>query len=94
MTIEIKTAVKNALNYLQQLKDDLGEGIRDIRLEEVDLSEDEKFWLITLSFKVLDDDPNRFSLLNLQNEDYKTEYKVFEVNAETGKVKSMKIRKV
>jgi hypothetical protein len=55
-------------------------------VEEVELSEDGKYWLITLSYSPLH--PTLGMLMSSGRE-----YKVFEVDAFTSEVKSMKIRK-
>ena len=48
MKIDVKTAVLVAQNYLQSLQDVMGGNIEDLRLEEVEISEDEKHWFVTL----------------------------------------------
>jgi hypothetical protein len=45
--IDVKVAIKTARDYFQSLFPDKAKGSE---LEEVDLSPDKKFWLITLSF--------------------------------------------
>lgn len=48
MMIDVKQAVKNALEYVESILD-----VTDLinpRLEEVELSPDERMWLITVSF--------------------------------------------
>jgi len=78
--IDVKIATNQAINYL---KDIYKEG-KSIRLEEVELSEDGKFWFITLSFvfeDVLFASPQRV-------------YKLLKVSSEDGQVMAMKIRKI
>jgi hypothetical protein len=61
-------------------------------LEEVELSEDGKRWLITLSFEMsAADGPAGIIAPFLPP---KTKFKVFAVDAKSGKVVSMKIRKL
>jgi len=72
-------AAKNAMRYLAGFVP----GASDVRIEEVELSDDERFWLITLSFSPPD---HPFSM--------QREYKLFKVDASSGEVKSMKIRQV
>jgi len=81
--IDVKDATQNAFKYLEELQEDL----QGILLEEVELTEDEKFWLITLSFP----DPEQCvpEILNLRRK-----YKIFKINSTTGKVVSMKIREI
>lgn len=81
--IDVKDATQNAFKYLEELQED----IQGILLEEVELTEDEKFWLITLSFP--DPEQRVPEILNLRRK-----YKIFKINSTTGKVVSMKIREI
>lgn len=75
--VDIKRAVQNATEYLHQL------GLRiysDVELEETELSEDEKFWIVTLGYKRDAIGPRK--------------YKSFTVRASDGEVVAMKIRTV
>jgi hypothetical protein len=63
------------------------EGASNVQLEEVELSDDGEYWFITLSYPL----PPEDSVLNFN---FKRKYKVFKIDARTGEVKSMKIRKV
>ncbi|MGI0489076.1 hypothetical protein ACN4EK_27005 [Pantanalinema rosaneae CENA516] len=49
--IDLKTAVKAAYEYFDSIQDMIGNQLQDLRLEEVELSDDRKFWLITLGFE-------------------------------------------
>jgi len=75
--IDVKEAVKIAYEYFLSLCPGSG----SVQLEEVELAEDEGYWLITLS---------HFSpyLVDLADRQYKT----FKINAVDGRVLSMKIR--
>jgi hypothetical protein len=53
----------------------------DLRLEEIEVAEDDSHWLVTLSY-------TNTPLRSLR------EYKVFKIDARTGKVLYMKIRSV
>ncbi|MFN6485118.1 MULTISPECIES: hypothetical protein [unclassified Nostoc] len=98
--IDVKTAVNAAYQYIKSIQDMMGSSLEDLRLEEVELSEDKSFWLITLGFDIpknppksrLDDliPPSLTSTLVL----YEREYKLFKVNSQTGEVEAMKIREV
>lgn len=83
-------AAQIARAYLRSVKSMLGGvEIQNIRLEEIQISEDEQLWLVTLGFdRVLDEDE---ALVPNQT---RREYKLFEIDANTRKVKSMKIRVV
>ena len=101
--IDVKIAVKAAYQYIQSIRDsvlvvDSSIGLGPLRLEEVELSEDKSFWLITLGFDIpkktpkspLEDSTSLASNPVL----YERGYKLFKVNSETGKVEAMKIRQV
>lgn len=88
-TVNVQTAAQNATSFLQSLAPQIGAEIIDIRLEEVELSEDEKFWFITLGFSRSVD--TQFAILQGQKQ---RDYKQFKIDAETGEVKAMKIRNV
>jgi hypothetical protein len=93
--IEVKQAVSTAID---SLKNFYGEP-QDLLLEEVYRSEDGKYWLITLGFSVpgpsiqMPNIPGN-PLLSISTALNPTRrlYKVFQVDAETGKFVSMKIR--
>ena len=79
--INFQNAASAAVSFLRALPD-MGP-IHELRVEEIEVSDDGCYWLITLGFT---HDP----ILKLQ----KREYKQFKVNATTGQVESMKIRTV
>ena len=74
--IDVKTAVRIAHKYLTELYPDDPE-VADVRLEEVELGDDNK-WHVTLSF--------------LSAPFAERTYKQFEIMADDGAVRSMKIR--
>ena len=97
MIIDVKQAVSIAIQYFMNLVG--GESASDVLLEEVELSDDERFWHVTLS-AVLPAPKDEGSPMNalatalgasLQR---RRVYKVFKVDAATGSVRSMKIRTV
>ncbi len=92
--IDVKAAVGSAHNYLQSIKDLMGGTLENLRLEEVELSDDERTWSITLGFDVPDTKSLFPELARAQSLTlpYKREYKLFQVDAKTGLIKSMKIR--
>ena len=96
--IDVKTAIKSAYQYLEFVKDMIGDQLEDLRLEEVELAEDKHFWLITLGYDVPVKSRNRLEELlappNPTTRIFRREYKLFRVNSETGEVEAMKMRQV
>jgi hypothetical protein len=96
--IDVKSAVNAACQYLESLQDFMGKSSQDLRLEEVELSEDRRFWLITLGFE----QPVKAKRSQISSlvpapavppqPEYERVYKLFKVNSETGEVEAMKIR--
>lgn len=92
--IDAKRAAQQALKYLQDVFP--SELISDIALEEIEFSEDDNCWLITLSHRSKggrSPKRNAPSMAELLGPARSTKYKVFKVDAHTGRVVSMKIRK-
>jgi len=80
--IDVKTAVRKALEYVRELQDYLPKS--EFRLEETEFV-DPGFWQITLSFSE--------SPLGLPfGPPSARTYKVFRIDANTGEVLSMKVR--
>ena len=83
--ISVKDAVKDASGFFSEMFPNA----QDVRLEEVELSEEGPWWDITLSFArpsqstfdLMVGQPNRI-------------YKVVRVDGETGEARSVKIRKI
>lgn len=93
MTIDVRTAVNEAMTYFEEIKDLFGNDISDLRLEEIELTEEEKYWLITISFnRKIDKKIEQMNPLIKMPDIFEREYKTWEVDAETGKVKSIKMR--
>ena len=82
-TIDVKSAVRIAIDYLREFNEFMP--LRDFRLEEVEFDESGS-WLITLSAEEVN--PGPFAALELS----KRNYKRFRIDAQTGEVKSMKVR--
>jgi hypothetical protein len=91
--IDVKKAVSAARNYLQSLEIEIGAPLKDLLLEEVELTDDREFWLITLGFNHQVQLPENPLGINLSPREER-KYKIIKVNAETGEVKSMKIREL
>ena len=87
--IDVKEAVKTAFAYLHDLLD--SEGIADIMLEEVELSDDEREWHVTLGFHPRWTDTGPFDTLTGKRTRI---YKTFTVDRREGKVTAMRIRQL
>jgi hypothetical protein len=85
--VDVKSAVQLAFEYLKSFQDFMGSQLENLRLEEVELSDNEPFWLITLGFDVPTDG-------EFFGPKQRREYKLLKVNSETGQVQAMKIREV
>jgi len=84
--LDVKEAAQRASDYFASLfPKDLA---ANARLEEVELTDDGQYWLITLGFPV-SDTLGFFGVTRTPRD-----YKQFKIDAETGKVVSMKIRNV
>lgn len=77
--IDVKQATNNAVQYLRSMF----VGVTNIALEEMELTEDEQFWLITLSYNNTEEMIGMFKTI-----------KMFKVRRDTGEVVAMKIRKI
>jgi hypothetical protein len=98
--IEIKQAIEAAKQHLTALYGNP----RGVQLEEVYLSDDESSWIVTLSFLAQADEEEVFVgqigvVIQYEKElvgkkRLVRSYKSFEVDGESGSVRSMKIRPV
>ena len=79
--IDVKLAINAAVDYLKQFFPE----VNAIQLEEVEISEDEKYWSVTLSYEESD----RYINYNRTRK-----YKIFKIKSDTGGVLSMKIREL
>ena len=86
--IDARSAANAAAEYFKELYPN----VIAFSLEEVELSDDGGHWFITLSFEY----PPTQSLSHALNPFLppKTKFKVFKVDAKSGKVVAMKIRKL
>jgi hypothetical protein len=84
--IDARAAASAAAAYFKELYPN----VTAFSLEEVELSENGTHWLITLSFDI----PPTQGLGMIGFLPPKTKFKVFKVDAKTGRVVAMKIRKL
>ena len=98
--IDVKEAVKVAFKEIENLY--TTEELTDLTLEEVELSEDEQYWLITLGFTQTLSLPietqRQTSLFDanplVQEVSTMRVYKTLKIDANTGEFQSMKIRTI
>jgi hypothetical protein len=94
--IDVKQAVEAATAYARELFRD--EELRHLRVEEVELSSDQRVWNITLGWVEPAVRQDTGSLLirsgTAELQRLPRVYKVFRVEAETGAVHGMKMREV
>ena len=86
--IDVKQAVSRAVTEANNLY--AGQRLQDIQLEEVEITEDGKFWLITLGFYIVAEGTLPEQYITALGR--KREYKVFKIERETGNLISMKMR--
>lgn len=83
--IDAKAASAIAKQYYQDIAES-----KDYRLtlEEIELSSDNKYWLITIGVYT----PTTSPIFLTQGFNERLDYKIFQIDAETGEVVSMKIK--
>ena len=86
--INVEEAAKKAVEYMKGFFPEASA----IRLEEVEITDDKKYWFITLSIVENESDPN-ILFPTMQIRKVKS-YKIFKIATENGEVLSMKIRDV
>ncbi len=84
MPLEVKKAVQLAREYLSDI---MAVPASEVLLEEVELSDDGRFWLVTVSYPA----PVPTPILVLTGRGNR-EYRVVKLLAETGQFESIKIR--
>ena len=91
--VDVKQAVGEAMDYLKDMYQI--DQFKDVLLEEVDLSEDNKYWDVTIGFTRLQDSTSGGPMATLigQSAEFKREYKVFQIDSKTGDLRSMRSRK-
>lgn len=80
----IKELADIAANYLKSFFPDADK----IQLEEIEITDDSKYWNITLSYESTDAPDNSGGWLLSKSR----KYKIFKIDAKAGDVRSMKIR--
>ena len=82
--IDARKAAQVAQEYLKSVYP--GTQFQNLQLEEVELTDDHKFWMITLSYVA----PGSVIFVYPTPKDYK----IFKIGSEDGEVLSMKIRQI
>ena len=83
--INVKDATEKAKEYLMAFFPDA----EQVQLEEVELSPDKGYWMITLSYEGISGSVASSMLVGKS-----LRYKIFKLDAENGEVLSMKIRDI
>ncbi len=84
--LDVKQAIQRARQFLGELYED--RLFDNVRLEEVAFREADDAWLITLGFDAPEQNPLSTALGQPPRE-----FKVFEIDAATGALRAMKIRR-
>jgi hypothetical protein len=84
MPLEVKKAAQLAKEYLADI---MSVPASEVLLEEVELSDDGRFWLVTLSYPA--PAPNPILVITGRNN---REYRIVKLLAENGQFESIKIR--
>ncbi len=97
--IDVRKAVIAAQDYFNSVQDLMSQNgpldIQDLRLEEVELSEDKKYWFVTIGYNLPKPAMRNPLIVELvKTKEWERNYKIFKINSETGEVESMKIREV
>ncbi|MGP8256486.1 MAG: hypothetical protein ACLQMU_12520 [Methanoregula sp.] len=93
--IDVKEAVALAFSEVERL---YGKQAVDLLLEEMEMTEDENFWLITVGFSLLDTRGGKATGGRMSKTVaaalgmYQRKYKVFKIDRRNGKIISMKMR--
>lgn len=93
---DVKQAVDRARKFLLDVYE--GEDLPNLRLEEVELSDDGQYWLVTLGFTGYEEEVEHCPILApafaTTTKRAKREYKLVPGNAYTGEAESIKIREL
>ena len=81
--MDVKEATDKAIEHLKKFYPT----VEKVQLEEVELTDDDKYWNIVISYENMETIPLSYLQVGQQRT-----FKVFKIDANTGKVRSMKIR--
>ncbi|TWI70792.1 hypothetical protein LZ24_02213 [Desulfobotulus alkaliphilus] len=88
--MDVKGAVKKAVEYVSDVFQ--SENLENVGLEEVFLNDADNVWEITVGFSRPWDYPKQGIVTGLQPQNPRRQYKVVSVDADSGEIKSIKIR--
>ena len=92
--VDVKEAVRKSGAYFRKLYPEIATG-GNLMLEEVEESEDGSYWLVTLGYDIRRHAyPLSGNLKDVFGPQVVRHYKVFKVDAKTGRILSMKIRSI
>ena len=83
--MDVKEAIENAIEHFKKFYPN----VEKVQLEEVEITDDDKYWNIVLSYENKETTPLSYLQVGQQRT-----FKVFKIDANTGKVRSMKIRNI
>ena len=83
--MDVKEATEKAIEYFKKFYPN----IERVQLEEVEITDDDKYWNIVLSYENMETTPLSYLQIGQQRT-----FKVFKIDADTGKVRSMKIKNI
>ena len=81
--MDVKEATDKAVEHLKKFYPT----VEKVQLEEVELTDDDKYWNIVISYENMETIPLSYLQVGQQRT-----FKVFKIDANTGKIRSMKIR--
>lgn len=92
--MDVKNAVQTAMDFVKDLYAD--RSLRDLLLEEIEFSEVDDQWLVTVGFSLPEQKEESAPLItpSRMSQALSRRYKIINVDAKTGKPISMKIRPV
>jgi hypothetical protein len=88
--IDVKTAVRNAISHVTDLYNP--DQLTDLRLEEVERTDDDRFWYVTVGFLPYTKEVQMLSPMLRRSAQGDRVYKRLKIDASSGEVESMTIR--
>jgi hypothetical protein len=98
--ISVRDAVDAALRYVKDL---YGPAVKDTLLEEVEATDDKRYWLVTVGFNVRETEPatplqqvmaEARGVPVRESKRLTRKYKTIRIDAQSGAVESMKVKEL